>query len=410
MEQIASESKLVQRPTYLARLLKWRGKALVKVVTGIRRCGKSVLLEMFRTELQKQGIAPKQFVVFNFEDPDTPEYPNWKAVWEDIKPRLCPDQMTYVFLDEVQRVPEFEKLVDGLCTKKNVDVYITGSNAYLLSGELATYLAGRYVEIQMQPLSFREYIDGVGAKGDFVRQYLNYLRQSSFPYALALEGDVPMISEYLDGIYNTVLVKDVMQRKKLSDVGLVDRLARFLFDNIGNVTSMRNIAACLGNAGVKTNANTVEGYVETLCDSFLFWKVQRYDIRGKAILQGGCKYYAADMGLRYRLLGNRVGDSGRILENVVYLELLRRAPTVLVGSQDGREVDFVTREGSSVHYYQVAETVRDIETRTREYAALESIADHHPKTLITLDEELPATNNGIRQINAFDFLLDTTYA
>ena len=410
MEQIASESKLVQRPTYLARLLKWRGKALVKVVTGIRRCGKSVLLEMFRTELQKQGIAPKQFVVFNFEDPDTPEYPNWKAVWEDIKPRLCPDQMTYVFLDEVQRVPEFEKLVDGLCTKKNVDVYITGSNAYLLSGELATYLAGRYVEIQMQPLSFREYIDGVGAKGDFVRQYLNYLRQSSFPYALALEGDVPIISEYLDGIYNTVLVKDVMQRKKLSDVGLVDRLARFLFDNIGNVTSMRNIAACLGNAGVKTNANTVEGYVETLCDSFLFWKAQRYDIRGKAILQGGCKYYAADMGLRYRLLGNRVGDSGRILENVVYLELLRRAPTVLVGSQDGREVDFVTREGSSVHYYQVAETVRDIETRTREYAALESIADHHPKTLITLDEELPATNNGIRQINAFDFLLDTTYA
>ena len=405
MEQIASESKFVQRPTYLARLLKWRDKALVKVVTGVRRCGKSVLLEMFRAKLRKHGVEAKQFVVLNFEDPDTPEYTNWKSVWEGIKPRLCSDAMTYVFLDEVQRVPEFEKLVDGLCTKKNVDVYITGSNAYLLSGELATYLSGRYVEIQMQPLSFREYVDGVGAKGDFARHYLNYLRQGSFPYALSLDGDIKMTSEYLDGIYNTVLVKDVMQRKRLSDVGLVDRLARFLFDNIGNVTSMRNVAACLGNAGAKTNANTVEGYVEALCDSFLFWKAQRYDIRGKAILQGGCKYYAADMGLRYRLLGNRVGDSGRMLENVVYLELLRRAPTVLVGSQGGREVDFVTRDGSSVHYYQVAETVRDEATRSREYAALEAIADHHPKTLITLDEELPATNNGISQINAYDFLL-----
>lgn len=405
MEQLSLESRFVNRPLYLAKLFKWREKALVKVVTGVRRCGKSVLLEMFRTELQKHGVSPKQFVILNFEDPDTPEYTSWKAVWADIKSRLCPDQMTYVFLDEVQRVPEFEKLVDGLCMKKNVDVYMTGSNAYLLSGELATYLSGRYIEIQVQPLSFCEYIAAVGATGDFARHYLNYLRRSSFPYSLALKGDLSMTSEYLDGIYNTVLVKDVMQRKKLSDVGLVDRLARFLFDNIGNLTSFRNIAASLEATGKKTNANTVEGYIAALCDAFLFRKAQRCDIRGKAILQGGCKYYAADIGLRYHLLGNRVGDNGRILENVVYLELLRRSSTVLVGSQDGREVDFVTRDGSQVHYYQVAETIRDAATRAREYAALEAINDHHPKTLITLDEDLPATNNGINQLNAYDFLL-----
>ena len=408
MEKPSSETKYVKRPLYLARLLKWRDKALVKVVTGVRRCGKSVLLELFREELQRQGVSSDQFVVLNFEDPDTPEYTSWKAVWADVKPRLCEGRMTYVFLDEVQRVPEFEKLVDGLCTKENVDVYMTGSNAYLLSGELATYLSGRYVEIQMQPLSFREYVDARGATSDFARLYLDYLRNSSFPYALELGGDAGLTSDYLDGIYNTVLVKDVMQRKRLSDVGLVDRLARFLFDNIGNLTSLRNVAACLGAAGKKTNVTTVEGYVEALCDSFLFRKAMRYDIRGKAILQGGCKYYAADIGLRFRLLGHRVGDSGRILENVVYLELLRRAPTVLVGSQDGREVDFVTRDGNDVHYYQVAETVRDAETRRREFASLEAIRDHHPKTLITLDEDLPATDNGISQINAYDFLLART--
>ena len=206
MAELSSEAKFVKRPLYLARLLKWRDKALVKVVTGVRRCGKSVLLEMFREELRRQGVSPDQFVVLNFEDPDTPEYANWKAVWADVKPRLREGRMTYVFLDEVQRVPEFEKLVDGLCVKKNVDVYMTGSNAYLLSGELATYLSGRYVEIQMQPLSFREYVDARGAMSDFARLYLDYLRHSSFPYALALGGDAGLTSDYLDGIYNTCLL------------------------------------------------------------------------------------------------------------------------------------------------------------------------------------------------------------
>ena len=228
---------------------------------------------------------------------------------------------------------------------------------------------------------------------------------SSSPYAVSLRDDPGLVGDYLDGIYNTVLVKDVLRRKKLSDVGLVDRIARFLFDNIGNITSLRNIAASLSTNGIRTNGNTVDGYVESLCDAFLFRKAERYDIRGKGLLSSGCKYYAADIGLRYRLSGNRAGDSGRILENIIYLELLRRSNNVLVGHHDGREVDFVTRDGDDVRYYQVAETVRETATRDREFASLMAIRDHYPKTLITLDEDLPSTLNGVRQINAYEFLL-----
>ncbi len=406
MRETHSNTGFINRPFYLERLAKWREKDLIKVITGVRRCGKSVLLELFRNELLRLGVKPNQFVAINFEDPDTPEYKGWKEVWSDIKPRLLDGKMTYVFLDEIQRVPEFEKLVDGLHTRRNVDVYITGSNAYLLSGELATYLSGRYVELQMQPLSFREYCSAKNVRDGYARHYVDYLRRSSFPYALSLDEDIGLVGDYLDGIYNTVLVKDVLKRKKLSDAGLVDRLARFLFDNIGNLTSLRNVATCLCASGTKTNANTVEGYVDALCDAFLFRKACRYDIRGRELLQSGCKYYAADIGMRFRILGNRVGDSGRILENVVYLELLRRSSNVFVGSHDGREVDFVTRDDGSVHYYQVAETVRDERTRTREFAPLKAIHDHFPKTLITLDEDLPSSLDGIRQVNAYDFLLE----
>lgn len=395
----------IDRPYYIGQLERWRNRDLIKVVTGVRRCGKSTVLEMFRDELRKIGVFDEQLVVFNFEDPDVPEFKTWKEAWSYIKPHLGAENFTYVFLDEVQRIPEFEKLVDGLHSRKNIDVYITGSNAYLLSGELATYLSGRYVELKMQPLSFREYCDTVGGDGDYARKYVDYLRLSSFPYAVSLRDDPGLVGDYLDGIYNTVLVKDVLRRKKLSDVGLVDRIARFLFDNIGNITSLRNIAASLSANGIRTNGNTVDGYVESLCDAYLFRKAERYDIRGKELLSSGCKYYAADIGLRYRLSGNRAGDSGRILENIIYLELLRRSNNVLVGHHDGREVDFVTRDGDDVRYYQVAETVRETATRDREFASLMAIRDHYPKTLITLDEDLPSTLNGVRQINAYEFLL-----
>lgn len=395
----------IKRPVYTQWLEKWKDHDLIKVVTGIRRCGKSTLLELFRKTLADSGIAESQMVVLNFEDPDTPEFATWRDIWNHVKPRLSKSGRTYVFLDEVQRIPQFEKLVDGLHARKNIDVYVTGSNAYMLSGELATYLSGRYVELKMQPLSFREYCDAVGAHGDYARRYLNYLRFSSFPYAVSFGEDTSLANAYLDGIYNTVLIKDVLQRRRLSDTGLVDRIARYLFDNIGNMTSLRNIAASLSTSGLKTNANTVEGYVKALCDAFLFWKAERYDIRGRDILASGCKYYVSDIGLRYRLLGNRAGDTGHVLENVVYLELLRRSQNVLVGQHGNRKIDFVTRDGNDVRYYQVAETVRDEKTREREFAPLMAIRDHHPKTLITLDMDLPADSDGIRQVNAYDFLL-----
>ena len=397
---------IFRRSLYLDALSKWRDKDVIKVLTGIRRCGKSTLLELFREDLLSSGVAESSIVFINFEDPDVPDFKVWRDVWDYIKPRLAANGRNYVFLDEIQRVDEFEKLVDGLSARKNIDVYITGSNAYLLSGELATYLSGRYVEIAVQPLSFAEYCQAKNVKGDYPRHYSNYVRFGSFPYSLTLEDESELISDYLDGIYNTVLVKDVLKRKRLSDVGLVERVARFLFDNIGNVSSVRNMAGVISNSGIKTNANTVDGYLDALCQAYLFRKAQRFDIRGKALLQTGCKYYAADMGLRSRALGHRVGDTGRILENVVYLELLRRSVNVFVGQHDGKEVDFVTRDGGDLHYFQVSETVRSAETRAREYAPLLAIRDNYPKTLITLDEEPRASLDGIQQINAYEFLLN----
>lgn len=397
---------IFRRNQYLDALCEWRDKDVIKVLTGIRRCGKSTLLELFREDLLSSGVAESSIVFINFEDPDVPDFKVWRDVWDYIKPRLAANGRNYVFLDEIQRVEEFEKLVDGLSARKNIDVYITGSNAYLLSGELATYLSGRYVEIAVQPLSFAEYCQAKNVKGDYPRHYSNYVRFGSFPYSLTLGDESELISDYLDGIYNTVLVKDVLKRKRLSDAGLVERVARFLFDNIGNVSSVRNMAGVISNSGIKTNANTVDGYLDALCQAYLFRKAQRFDIRGKELLRNGCKYYAADMGLRARALGHRVGDTGRILENVVYLELLRRSVNVFVGQHDGKEVDFVTRDGGDLHYFQVSETVRSAETRAREYAPLLAIRDNYPKTLITLDEEPRASLDGIQQINAYEFLLN----
>ncbi len=397
---------IFRRSLYLDALSKWRDKDVIKVLTGIRRCGKSTLLELFREDLLSSGVAESSIVFINFEDPDVPDFKVWRDVWEYIKPRLAANGRNYVFLDEIQRVDEFEKLVDGLSARKNIDVYITGSNAHLLSGELTTYLSGRYVEIAVQPLSFAEYCQAKNVKGDYPRHYSNYVRFGSFPYSLTLEDESELIPDYLDGIYNTVLVKDVLKRKRLSDAGLVERVARFLFDNIGNVSSVRNIAGVISNSGIKTNANTVDGYLDALCQAYLFRKAQRFDIRGKELLQTGCKYYAADLGLRARALGHRVGDTGRILENIVYLELLRRSANVFVGQHDGKEVDFVTRDGGDLHYFQVSESVRSAETRAREYAPLLAIRDNYPKTLITLDEEPRASLDGIQQINAYEFLLN----
>lgn len=389
----------------MSKLEGWRDHDLIKVVSGVRRSGKSTLLQIFREILLDSGVNKEHIISINFEDPDVPEFSNWREAWDYIRPMLPINGRGYIFLDEIQRVPEFEKLIDGLHSRKTIDIYITGSNAYLLSGELATYLSGRYVEIKLYPFSFAEYCEALNITSDYARHYAKYVTNSSFPYALTLNGDAKLVADYLDGIYNTVLVKDVLSRKRLSDAGLVNRVARFLFDNIGNLTSMRSVSGSLNQLGVKTNANTVDGYVEALCDAFLFYKAERYDIRGKDVLTSGCKYYAADLGLRTRLNGNKVGDMGRILENIVYLELKRRYSSVMVGQHNGKEVDFVVRQGDEVRYFQVSESVRSEETRKREFASLLTIDDHYPKTLITLDEDPVSDLNGVQQVNAYEWLL-----
>jgi predicted AAA+ superfamily ATPase len=395
---------MIKRTEYLDQLLSFRDKQLVKVVMGIRRCGKSTLLELFKGELIKSGVLERQITVINFEDADNEYLMDRKVLYAHIKERLLEDKMNYIILDEIQHVGEWQRVADSLFIKKNCDVYITGSNAYLLSGELATLLSGRYVEIKMLPLSFAEYISALGDRTDLPRKYNSYLTNSSFPYTLELNRPKD-IRAYLDGIYNSVVLKDVVKRKKIADVSALEGVIRFMFDNIGNMSSSKSIADTLASSGRKISAHTVDSYLEALCDSFILYKAGRFDVKGKQNLKTGEKYYVADIGLRYYLLGAQKADMGRALENVVYLELLRRGCDVRIGKVGNSEVDFVATNENGVTYYQAALTVRDENTLARELRPLDSISDHNPKYLLTLDADPEASHNGIRQINALDWLL-----
>jgi len=384
--------------------MNFRDTRLIKVVTGIRRCGKSTLFDLYQKELRKNGITEQQITHINFEDMTYEALLDYRVLYKHVADRLLPDQMNYVFLDEIQSVENFEKAVDSLYIKENVDLYITGSNAYLLSGELATLLSGRYVEIKMQPLSFREYMSIMPDQTEISRKYVTYLTESSFPGALELR-DRNKVREYLSGIYHTIILKDVVARLKISDVLMLESLVRFMFDNIGNVASTKRIADTMTSAGRTISVHTVERYLGALVDSYILYQVPRYDVKGRQLLRTGDKYYVADIGLRYFLLGTKAADLGHILENVVYLELLRRGFEVRVGKVGNTEVDFIVHNQNGTEYYQVALTVRDEATLRREITPLDSIADHHPKYLLTLDDDPPADYNGIRQINALDWLL-----
>ena len=322
-----------------------------------------------------------------------------------IKERLDPNAMNYIFLDEVQHVADFPRIVDSLYIKKNIDLYLTGSNAYMLSGEIATLLSGRYVEISMLPLSFREYVESTGGTAELGRKYADYLQNSSFPYTLELRDNAREIKTYLDAIYNTVVVKDIAARKKISDTLMLESVTRFLFDNIGNPLSSKKIADTLTSAGRKIDVKTVEKMIEGLTESFILYRAGRYNVKGKQYLKTMEKYYAVDIGLRYALLGSRNADVGRILENVVYLELLRRGYAVYVGKVDEQEVDFVAMDDMGSKYYQVAATVREQSTLQRELLPLRKIRDHYQKILLTLDEDPAADYDGIRRINALDWLM-----
>lgn len=385
----------------MEKLKKLKDQKLIKVITGVRRCGKSTLLMLFREYLKECGVDEVQIISVNFEDLANEPLLDYKILHQYITDQLVPDRMTYVLLDEVQNVPHFEKAVNSLFVKDHVDVYITGSNAHILSSDLATLLSGRYIEINMLPLSFTEYF--VMMSDDRRTAWNSYFRNGGFPYAARIQDDT-IRRDYIAGIYNTVLLKDVVARKRISDIQLLESVIRFLFDNIGNIVSPNKIADSLTSYGRKTTSITVESYIEALTSAFIMYKAGRYDIKGKQYLKSLEKYYLVDISLRRLLLGDRSADIGYILENIVYLELIRRGYMVTVGKVDDKEIDFVAEVGGDRIYYQVAASILDPNTFAREIQPLKSIKDHYPKFILSLDE-LPMNEEGIKQINIVDFLL-----
>ena len=396
---------MIERKEYLQKLVAFKDKKLIKVVSGIRRCGKSTLLEIYKNYLIENGIDSSQIIYINFEDPDNEELTDYKKLYEYIKSKFILNKTTYIFLDEIQAVKDYQKAINGLYIKENTDIYITGSNAYFMSGELATLLSGRYVEIEMLPLSFKEYISVNTNSFDLNGLYRKYIENSSFPYVLQLDDNKEQIRAYLGGIYNTVILKDIIQRNKISDSVSLENIVKFIFDNIGNTVSSKKISDTLISKGKKISYHTVENYLNYLIKSFILYKVNRFDIKGKQYLETNSKYYLVDIGLRYFLLGSKYIDLGHILENIVFLELLRRGYEVYTGKIDNFEVDFIAIKDGYYEYYQVSETVREKSTLERELKPLNKIKDHNPKFLLTMDNVPNVSHNGIRQYFVLDWLL-----
>jgi predicted AAA+ superfamily ATPase len=389
-------------------LIPWREKQPVKVITGVRRCGKSTLLAQYVEYLKTTGVSREQIVFINFEDARYGDLWDYKSLHAYIEKRLDKKRFTYIFLDEVQLCAEFERAVNSLALKKKTDLYITGSNAYLLSGELATLLSGRYVEIPMLPFSFAEYYDFTG-RGDPKTAFNAFLEYGAFPYIALLKRQDAMVKTYIDGIYNTIIVKDVAQRQRINDLSLLEDIVKFLCSAVGSPVSAKKISDTINSSGRKISVNTVDAYLRALCESFIFYRVQRYDIKGKQHLKTLAKYYIVDTGIRNLLVSGASSDLGHLLENTVFLELLRRGRRVSTGKIDTpgeREVDFVAEGGGEVAYYQVAASALNQDTLDRELRPLQAIRDNYPKYLLTLDEFLPRANyNGIRKLNALDWLL-----
>lgn len=396
--------KRIERHNYLQKLIAFKDKKLIKVITGIRRCGKSTIMEIYRDWLIAHGVMQEQIIYLNFEDYDYFELRDPRKLYSYVKPLIQQDKMTYIFFDEIQHVTDFPDIINSLNLKPTVDLYVTGSNAYMLSSEIATLLSGRYVEIAMLPLSFKEYAEGIGGTDYLPQTYIEYVSKSSFPYTLELDT-ANEISDYLNAVYNTIVVKDIMSRNKLSDVMMLESVIRFTADNIGNILSTKRIADLMSADGRKIDQKTVEKYLSTLCESFFLYEVKRYNIKGKQLLKTLGKYYLVDIGLRRMLLGSRSFDAGRILENIVFLELLRRQKKVYIGKMDNLEVDFVAIDENDITYYQVAATVRDEKTLKRELASLQQIKDQYPKYILTLDEDPTADYDGIKRINALKWLM-----
>lgn len=399
--------KLIPRPEYMNFLKRYQDHHLIKVISGVRRCGKSTLFYLYRQYLLNHGVMPEQIITINFEDLAYESLCEYHALYRYIMERMQADKMNYIFLDEIQHVKNFEKVVDSLFIKDNADVYITGSNAYFMSGDLATLLTGRYVELSMLPLSFREFSQGMTGDMSLSEQYNAYIRISSFPYALQFQDDSQAVEEYLSGIYNTILVKDTLRRMRSSDTMMVESLMKFLAANIGSLISPNKIANSMTSAGRKIDNKTVEKYLQGLKDSLLIYQADRFDVRGKQLLKINAKYYLVDPAFRRLLINDTGRDTGHILENIVYLELLRRGDKVYVGQLPRGEIDFVVEKSGTREYYQVAESTLLPEVLERELKPLQSVLDQYPKYLLTLDEIAPeADYDGIKKKNVLRWLLE----
>lgn len=406
---------MVQRDEYLNQLKKWKDEQVIKVITGIRRCGKSTLLEMYRDYLKSEGVSDDRIISINFEELEYEELSDYKALYNYIKERLHKTETTYIFLDEIQQVENFQKAVDSLYVKKNTDIYITGSNAYLLSGELATLLSGRYVEINMLPLSFDEFCQ-IKKSGDKNELFAEYMKNGGLPYITNLGDDSEKIDTYLEGIYNTIIVKDIEERqkrresdpdkRKVTDIALLKNISRFLAGSIGSPISVKSIADYVTSSGRKVSQNTVDDYVEALTEPYIFYPVERYDVLGKQLLKKNRKMYIVDLGLRRHLLARQRYDLGFSLENIIYFELLRRGYSVNIGKVGAAEIDFVARKNDNVSYYQVTASMTEESTFEREMSPLKGITDNYPKTVITLDRFTLGNYEGIEVVNAVDWLLD----
>lgn len=396
---------MISREFYLRQLRAWKNKDVIKVITGVRRCGKSTLMEQWKAELIETGIQDDHIIHINLEMLENERLLDYRVLHSEIIAKCQDSAMHYVLLDEVQAVREFQKAIDSLYVRPNIDLYITGSNAYLLSGTLATLLSGRYVEIGMTPLSFSEFCSSE-ARGEVSKRrcWTDYIHEGAFPAVGELSHDESLIFDYLEGIFNTILVKDVVSRIN-GDASLLRSLTAYLYDNVGNLASASSISKALGAMGSKVSAPTVSKYLDALESAFLLYPVERFDLRGKRIFKQEKKYYAVDMGLRRIVCSNSVRDAGRILENVVYLELRRREKNVYVGQGPSGEIDFVTNGSDGIKYWQVSESISTESTLERELSSFKGIKDNYPKTLLTMDDAREESYEGIRRVYVLDWLL-----
>lgn len=405
---------MVQRKEYLEKLIEWKDDDVIKVVTGIRRCGKSTLLMQYQAYLKSIGIEENQIIAVNFEELEYEELCDYKKLYAYIKDRLVADKITYIFLDEIQKVPSFEKVVDSLYVKPNIDIYITGSNAYMLSGDLATLLTGRYVEISMLPLSFSEYMEL--SDKDKESAFADYIKYGGLPFVATMDRTDDKVDTYLEGIYNTVIVKDIEDRqkrqesnsdkRKINDIPLLKTIAKYLSSVIGSPVSLRGITNYLVSSGRKISANTVSNYVNALIESFIFYPAERFDIVGKQLLQANKKYYMVDLGIRNHILPRKYYDLGFSVENIVFFELLRRGCKVTIGKYQENEVDFVAEKRGEFTYIQVTADMVSESTFDREMKPLYAIQDNYEKIVLTLDKLTVGNYDGIKVVNVIDWLLN----